>query len=101
MWGAGQRTNRALLASRVTPTLPVQALGSPRLGPLTWSPLSVLTWDPHLLLHNRISAQKHEQGPFPCHTQTSKTEASRVPLGPPNMHYRYVCMYIYLYIDCI
>lgn len=93
MWGAGQRTNRALLASRVTPTLPVQALGSPRLGPLTW--------DPHLLLHNRISAQKHDQGPFPCHTQTSKTEASRVPLGPANMHYRYVCMYMYLYIDCI
>lgn len=75
----------------------MQPLGSPRLGPQAQI-LSVLMWDPHLRRNNLISAQKQDQGPFPSHTQTSKTEASRVPLGPAYVRYRYVCMYIYLYI---
>lgn len=97
MWGAGQRTSRALLASYVTPTLPMQALESPRLSPQAQI-LSELMWDPHLCRNNLISAQKRDQDPFPSHTQTNKTEASRVPLGPACVHYRYVCMYIYIYI---
>lgn len=90
MWAAGLRMGC------VTPTLPMQALGSPQLCPQAQI-LSVLMWDPCLCQNTLFSAQKHDQGPSLPHTQMSGNEASCGPLGPADTRYRYVCIYIFLY----
>ena len=82
-----ERMGWALLASWVTPTLPTQA-----------RVLSVLMWDPVISAGTLCSLPRSCQDP-----SEGRTEASHVPLGLTDTHYRYVCVYIYidLYIDCI